>query len=72
MSELIQKDERLNVPQVFDKGRVESEYMIIKKEEFENLMECSRSVKKTITTVEKLTIYVGLIVLGIIIGMILL
>ena len=72
MSKFIQKDRQLNVPRVFDKDRVESEYMIIKKDEFKNLIERSRSVKKTITTVEKLTIYVCLIVLGIIIGMILL
>lgn len=72
MSKFIQRDRQLDVPKVFDKDRDESEYMIIKIDEFKNLMECSRSVKKTITTVEKLTIYVGLIVLGIIIGMILL
>lgn len=68
MSELIQKDERLNVPQVFDKGRVESEYMIIKKEEFENLMECSRNVEKTMAAFENVTIGVILIIIGIIIG----
>lgn len=71
MSKFIQKDRQLNVPRVFDKDRDESEYMIIKIDEFKNLIERSRSFEKTITTVEKLTIYVGLIVLGIIIGMIL-
>lgn len=72
MSKFIQKDRQLNVPKVFDKDRDESEYMIIKIDEFKNLIERSRSIEKIITTVEKLTIYVGLIVLGIIIGMILL
>lgn len=72
MSKFIQRDRQLDVPKVFDKDRDESEYMIIKIDEFKNLMERRRSVEKTITTVEKLTIYVGLIVLGIIIGMILL
>ena len=71
MSKFIQKDRQLNVPRVFDKDRDESEYMIIKIDEFKNFIERSRSFEKTITTVEKLTIYVGLIVLGIIIGMIL-
>ncbi len=72
MSKFIQRDRQLDVPKVFDKDRDESEYMIIKIDEFKNLMERRRSVEKTITTVEKLTIYVGLIVLGLIIGMILL
>lgn len=72
MSKFIQKDKRLNVPQVFDKGRVESEYMIIKKEEFENLMECNKSIEETVAIVERITICVCLIVVGVIIGIILL
>ena len=72
MSKFIQKDKRLNVPQVFDKGRVESEYMIIKKEEFENLMECNKSIEETVAIVERITICVCLIIVGVIIGIILL
>lgn len=72
MSKFIQKDKQLNVPQVFDKGRVESEYMIIKKEKFENLMECNKSIEETVAIVERITICVCLIVVGVIIGIILL
>ena len=72
MSKFIQKDKRLNVPQVFDKGMVESEYMIIKKEEFENLMECNKSIEETVAIAERITICVCLIVVGVIIGIILL
>ncbi|AYB00240.1 hypothetical protein [Lachnoanaerobaculum umeaense] len=63
--------ERIDIPQVF-KNRNESEFVLIKKEELENLIECSRSIEKAITIVEKVAIGVGLIVLGIIIGMMLL
>ena len=72
MSKFIQKDRQLNVPRVFDKDRVESEYMIIKKEEFENLMECNKSIEETVAIVERITICVCLIVVGVIIGIILL
>ncbi len=65
------KMERIDIPQVF-KNRNESEFVLIKKEELENLIECSRSIEKAITIVEKVAIGVGLIVLGIIIGMMLL
>lgn len=72
MSKFIQKDRQLNVPRVFDKDRVESEYMIIKKEEFKNLMECNKSIEETVAIVERITICVCLIVVGVIIGIILL
>lgn len=68
MSKFIQKDRQLNVPRVFDKDRVESEYMIIKKDEFKSLMECSRSFEKSVAVFENVTIGVILIVTGIIIG----
>jgi len=63
--------ERIDVPKVF-KNKTENEFILIKKEELENLIECSRSIEKAITIVEKVAIGVGLIVLGIIIGMMLL
>ena len=63
--------ERIDVPKVF-KNKTENEFILIKKEELENLIECSRSIGKAITIVEKVAIGVGLIVLGIIIGMMLL
>ncbi len=72
MSKFIQKDRQLNVPRVFDKDRVESEYMIIKKEEFKNLMECNKSIEETVAIAERITICVCLIVVGVIIGIILL
>ena len=72
MSKFIQKDRQLNVPRVFDKDRVESEYMIIKKDEFKNLMECNKSIEETVAIVERITICVCLIVVGVIIGIILL
>jgi hypothetical protein len=65
------KMERIDVPKVF-KNKTENEFILIKKEELENLIECSRSIEKAITIVEKVAIGVGLIVLGIIIGMMLL
>ena len=63
--------ERIDVPKVF-KNKTENECILIKKEELENLIECSRSIEKAITIVEKVAIGVGLVVLGIIIGMMLL
>ena len=63
--------ERIDVPKVF-KNKTENEFILIKKEELENLIECSRSIEKAITIVEKVAIGVGLVVLGIIIGMMLL
>ena len=68
MSKFIQKDRQLNVPKVFDKDRVKHEYMIIKKDEFKKLMECSRSFEKSIAVFENVTIGVILIITGIIIG----
>nr|DAP77947.1 MAG TPA: hypothetical protein [Caudoviricetes sp.] len=65
------KMERIDVPKVF-KNKTENEFILIKKEELENLIECSRSIEKAITIVEKVAIGVGLVVLGIIIGMMLL
>jgi hypothetical protein len=73
MNKNIQRDEdrQIQVPNVF-KDKTEGEYMLIKKEEFENLMECNKSIEETIAIVEKITICVGLIVAGVIIGIILL
>lgn len=73
MNKSIQRDEdrQIQVPNVF-KDKTESEYMLIKKEEFENLMECDKSIEETIAIVEKITICVGLIVVGIVIGIVLL
>ena len=73
MNKNIQRDEdrQIQVPNVF-KDKTEGEYMLIKKEEFENLMECNKNIEETIAIVEKITICVGLIVAGVIIGIILL
>lgn len=73
MNKNIQRDEdrQIQVPNVF-KDKTEGEYMLIKKEEFENLMECNKNVEETIAVVEKITICVGLIIVGIVIGMVLL
>lgn len=70
MDKNIQRDEdrQIQVPNVFE-DKTEGEYMLIKKEEFENLMECNKDIEETIAIVEKVTICVGLIVVGIIIGM---
>nr|DAY25667.1 MAG TPA: hypothetical protein [Caudoviricetes sp.] len=68
MSKFIQKDRQLNVPKVFDKDRDKSEYMIIKIDEFKNLIERSRSFEKSIAVFENVTIGVILIITGIIIG----
>ena len=70
MNKNIQRDEdrQLQVPNVF-KDKTEGGYILIKKEEFENLMECNKDIEETIAIVEKVTICVGLIVVGIIIGM---
>nr|DAO77488.1 MAG TPA: hypothetical protein [Caudoviricetes sp.] len=70
MDKNIQRDEdiQLQVPNVF-KDKTEGGYILIKKEEFENLMECNKDIEETIAIVEKVTICVGLIVVGIIIGM---
>jgi hypothetical protein len=73
MNKNIQRDEdrQIQVPNVF-KDKTEGEYMLIKKEEFENLMECNKNIEETITIAEKITICVGLIVAGVIIWIILL
>lgn len=73
MNKNIQRDEgrQIQVPNVFD-DKTEGEYMLIKKEEFENLMECNKNIEETIAVVEKITICVGLIVVGIVIGIVLL
>lgn len=73
MSKNIQRDEdrQIQVPNVFE-DKTEGEYMLIKKEEFENLMECNKNIEETIAIVEKITICVGLIVVGIVIGIVLL
>lgn len=73
MNKNIQRDEdrQIQVPNVF-KDKTEGGYILIKKEEFENLMECNKNVEETIAVVEKITICVGLIIVGIVIGMVLL
>ena len=73
MNKNIQRDEdrQIQVPNVF-KDKTEGEYMLIKKEEFENLMECNKNIEETIAIAEKITICVGLIVAGVIIWIILL
>ena len=70
MNKNIQRDEdrQIQVPNVF-KDKTEGEYMLIKKEEFENIIECNNNIEETIAIVEKITICVGLIVVGVIIGM---
>lgn len=65
------EDRQIQVPNVFD-DKTEGEYMLIKKEEFENIIECNKNVEETIAVVEKITICVGLIVVGIVIGIVLL
>ena len=65
------EDRQIQVPNVF-KDKTEGGYILIKKEEFENLMECNKSIEETIAVVEKITICVGLIVVGIVIGIVLL
>lgn len=73
MNKNIQRDEdrQIQVPNVFE-DKTEGEYMLIKKEEFENLMECNKNIEETIVVVEKITICVCLIVVGIVIGIVLL
>ena len=73
MNKNIQRDEdrQIQVPKVF-KDKTEGEYMLIKKEEFENLMECNKSIEETVAIAERITICVCLIVVGVIIGIILL
>lgn len=65
------EDRQIQVPNVF-KDKTEGEYMLIKKEEFENLMECNKSIEETVAIAERITICVCLIVVGVIIGIILL
>lgn len=67
MNKNIQRDEdrQIQVPNVF-KDKTEGGYILIKKEEFENLMECNKNVEETIAVVEKITICVGLIIVGIV------
>ena len=62
------EDRQIQVPNVFE-DKTEGGYILIKKEEFENLMECNKNIEETIAIVEKITICVGLIVVGIVIGM---
>lgn len=73
MNKNIQRDEdrQIQVPNVF-KDKTEGEYMLIKKEEFENLMECNKSIEETVAIAERITICVCLIVVGIVIGIVLL
>ena len=73
MNKNIQRDEdrQIQVPNVF-KDKTEGEYMLIKKEEFENLVECNKSIEETVAIAERITICVCLIVVGVIIGIILL
>ena len=73
MNKNIQRDEdrQIQVPNVF-KDKTEGGYILIKKEEFENLMECNKSIEETIAIAERITICVCLIVVGVIIGIILL
>lgn len=70
MNKSIQRDEdrQIQIPNVF-KDKTEGEYMLIKKEDFENIIECNENIDETIAIVEKITICTGLIVAGIIIGM---
>ncbi len=70
MNKSIQRDEdrQIQIPNVF-KDKTEGEYMLIKKEDFENIIECNKNIDETIAIVEKITICVGLIVVGVIIGM---
>lgn len=73
MNKNIQRDEdrQIQVPNVF-KDKNEGGYILIKKEEFENLMECNKSIEETVAIAERITICVCLIVVGVIIGIILL
>ena len=73
MNKNIQRDEdrQIQVPNVF-KDKNEGGYILIKKEEFENIIECNNNIEETIAIVEKITICVGLIVVGIVIGIVLL
>lgn len=73
MNKNIQRDEdrQIQVPNVF-KDKTEGGYILIKKEEFENIIECNNNIEKIIAIVEKITICVGLIVVGIVIGIVLL
>lgn len=70
MNKYIQRDEdrQIQVPNVF-KDKNEGGYILVKKEEFENIIECNNNIEETIAIVEKITICVGLIVVGVIIGM---
>ena len=64
--------ERIKLPQVFDGKRRVSSYVSVDREEFNDLVECSRKVEKAMSVLERVTICVGLIVVGIVIGMVLL
>lgn len=70
MNKYIQRDEdrQIQVPNVF-KDKNEGGYILVKKEEFENIIECNNNIEETIAIVEKITICIGLIVVGVIIGM---
>lgn len=61
--------ERIKLPQVFDGKRRTSRFVIVDREEFNDLMECSRKFEKAMIAFERVTICVGLIVVGVIIGM---
>nr|DAM71144.1 MAG TPA: PROTEIN-plastocyanin oxido-reductase Cytochrome b6f Photosynthesis [Caudoviricetes sp.] len=64
--------EKIKLPQVFDGKRRISSYVSVDREEFNDLVECSRKVEKAMIAFERVTICVGLIVVGIVIGMVLL
>lgn len=70
MNKSIQRDEdrQIQVPNVFN-DKTEGKYILIKKDEFENIIECNKNIDEAIAIVEKITICVGLIVVGVIIGM---
>ena len=73
MNKNIQRDEdrQIQVPNVFN-DKTEGKYILIKKDEFENIIECNKNIDDAIAIVEKITICVCLIVVGVIIGIILL
>ena len=73
MNKNIQRDEdrQIQVPNVF-KDKTKCGYFLIQKQEFEYLIDCNKNVEETIAVVVKITICVGLIIVGIVIGIVLL
>lgn len=61
--------EKIKLPQVFDGKRRISSYVSVDREEFNDLLERSRKVEKAMIVFERVTICVGLIIVGVIIGM---